>query len=146
MKRPGTWHVVTTLFCALLASATVAADFKIRDAWAKAPAPGQQVVGVYFTILSDHGGTLLKVSSPMAKAAELHDSRMVKDVMQMRPLPRMTVVSNQAITLSPGGTHVMLLGVSKVFSAGDQIPIVATFENHKKKKMTVKFTALVKNE
>lgn len=134
------------LVCLIASGSAFADDIKITDAWAKAPAPGQKVVGVYFTVLSDRGVQLVKVSSTVAKSAELHESKQVNGMMQMRPVARMDVPPKHAITLAPNGAHVMLFDVTKKIAAGDRIPLTITFEDVNKKKTKVKVKALVKNE
>jgi copper(I)-binding protein len=146
MKLTGMWKFVCAFLCVVPIVATAAGDFKISGAWAKEPAPGQAVVGVYFTILSSHGGQLLKISSPIAKSAELHSTKIVDGMMQMRPLAHLDVPPNHAVTLLPNHTHVMLLDLLKKLSVGDHIALVATFQDANKKKSVVKFKALVKSE
>jgi copper(I)-binding protein len=143
-RKLGNW--VAALGILLGWSAAMAEDFSVTNAWAKAPAPGQQVIGVYFTLQSERGGALVRVSSPLAKAAEMHFSQVANGVMEMRPVDRIDVPPGQTVTLAPSGTHVMLMDVSKKLVAGDRISMVATFENYRKKKVQVMFKALVKNE
>ena len=87
---------------------------------------------------------MVKISSTAAKSAELHFSKTVNGMMQMRPVGRMDIPPKHAITLAPNGAHVMLMDVTRKIAAGDSIPLTVTFEDSKKKKTEVKVKVLVK--
>lgn len=69
------------------------------------------------------GVALESVSSPVAERAELHATRTHGDVHTMIELTSLGVPSGGATRLSPGGTHIMLVGLHTDIHSGDQIPI-----------------------
>ena len=84
-------------------------QIEIKDAWARAT-PGRAANGgaAYLTIVSTVPDRLTGASSPVAKKVELHTMSMEGGVMRMRPLAGIDIPHGQAVTLSPGGTHIML--------------------------------------
>jgi len=100
----------------------------IDGAWARATLPGQMSSAAYFTITNTGGPeVLLSVSSP-AGDASLHSTSMAGGVMKMRPLSELHVPEGQSVTLRPGGTHVMVMGLKQPLAAGSSIPLDLKFQ------------------
>src|SRR3546814_10556828 len=78
----------------------------------------------YFTIT---GGTqpqtIVGASSPSAKKAELHESRMTGGTMRMTPLARLVVGKGETTVFAPGGKHVMLFGLDPKVKTGGSVRI-----------------------
>jgi copper(I)-binding protein len=116
---------------ALLAATPLAAqDFtlgslKIVQPWARATVT--PTGGAYLTI-DNHGAAdrLLKVETGIANA-ELHNHIMDGNVMKMRAVDAIPVPPGRT-TLSPGGYHIMLIGLKAPLQAGAQFPLKLTFE------------------
>lgn len=102
----------------------------VRDAWARATPSGASTGAAYFTLSSPSGDVLLGASSPVAALASVHEMRMDGAIMRMRavegglPLP-----AGQAVTLQPGGYHVMLEQLTGPLKQGQTIPLRLTFRN-----------------
>lgn len=112
--------------CMLLAAAAQAQLASVKDAWVRAPAPGQDVAGVYMEIVSRADSILVAVASPAAARAELHSMALEDGIMKMRPLERIELPAGKAVTLAPGGLHVMLFGLKQPLKRGDKVPVTLT--------------------
>jgi copper(I)-binding protein len=108
----------------------MAQGVQVVDAWSRPTPPGMDVGVAYFTIRN--GGKsdrLLRVSSPVAKRAELHVSAMKDGVMRMQGLGSIDIGSGMPTSFEPNGKHVMLVGLKRALKAGDVFPLVLTFAN-----------------
>jgi periplasmic copper chaperone A len=113
------------------------ADIKITDAWARATPGGAQTAAAYVTIESAAGDRLTGVSTPAAQKAEIHEMTMVGNVMNMRPVDGVDLPAGQAVTLKPGGYHIMLTGLAKPLREGDTFPLTLTFAKAGAREVTV---------
>ncbi|MEI9984946.1 MAG: copper chaperone PCu(A)C [Aliidongia sp.] len=71
--------------------------------------------------------TLTAVSTPVAETAQVHETRNVGGVMQMRAVDAVPVSSAAPLQLAPDGYHVMLEGLKQPLKAGDAFPVTLTF-------------------
>ena len=127
----------------LIAGAAVAqtpphqAQIQIKDAWARAT-PGKAENGAaYVTIVSPVPDRLTAASTPVAKKAELHNMTMEGGVMKMRPLADVDLPPGQPLTLKPGGTHIMLMGLNQPLKIGESFPLTLSFEKAGQREVTV---------
>lgn len=108
----------------LITLPALAADIKIENAWVRAPAPGQAVVGGFLDITSSQSdASLVSASSPVAGVTELHEMSMKDGVMVMRPVPYIRLPKGQTVKLAPGGLHIMLIDLKKPLKAGDKVAL-----------------------
>lgn len=114
------------LLCA--ASFAQAGDLQVKDAWVRGTVPAQRSSGAFMQITSPAGATLTGASSPVAEAVELHEMSMDGGTMRMRPLPRLPLPAGQSVELTPGGYHIMLLGLKQPLAAGTSVPLTLLFE------------------
>jgi len=128
------------ILCAMMAFAPAAGraqtqtaeagkSIRIDHAWSR-PAEASANGVVYFTIINDGAADdrLLSASSAIAKKAELHVTINDNGVMKMRPVPSVEVKARGRTSLAPGGTHVMLIGLTQALKAGATFPLSLTFE------------------
>lgn len=107
-----------------------AGDLVIETPWLRATPQGAKVVGGYMTIVNNGkepdrlvGGTL-----DNARRFELHEMRMVGDVMQMRPLPDgLEIKPGASVELKPGGFHIMGMDLQSPYTAGQTVKGTLTF-------------------
>ena len=113
---------------ALAQTAATQAQVEVKDAWARAT-PGKAENGAaYLTIVSPVPDRLTGVSTPVAKKANLHNMTMEGGVMKMRPLSEVDLPAGQPVTLKPGGTHIMLMGLNRQLTPGEHFPLTLSFE------------------
>lgn len=100
----------------------------VTAAWSRATPGGSQVGAVYLTLSSPGGDTLTGVSTQAAAKAEVHEMSMDGGVMRMRELPAgLALPPGQAVTLQPGGYHIMLMGLVQPLKQGQSVPLHLTF-------------------
>lgn len=72
---------------------------------------------------------LVSASSPKAERIELHTHLMENNVMKMRAVQKVDVPANGAVTLGPGGFHLMVFGLKSDVKPGQVMPITLTFSS-----------------
>lgn len=86
---------------------------------------------LYFTLQnqSDQPDKLLRVETEAAGQVELHESVMDGNMMSMQPLEEgIEVPAGGAVTLEPGGKHVMLIDLTRSLATGDEVAVTLNFE------------------
>ncbi|MBU6498234.1 MAG: copper chaperone PCu(A)C [Rhodospirillales bacterium] len=111
----------------------------VPQAWARATIPGAPTAAVYLTI---RGGTtadrLIAAATPLAQAAELHETVRDGDIMRMRTLPDgLPVAAGQTLAFGPGGYHIMLTGLRHGLTRGEHFPLSLTFRHAGTMQVTV---------
>jgi copper(I)-binding protein len=84
-----------------------------------------------YMVLRNEGSVpdqLVGAESSVAGAVEIHESRMVDDVMGMVEVGAVEVPSGGVVRLEPGGLHVMLLNLSSALSPGDTLELSLHFQ------------------
>lgn len=127
--------------CALLAAALLAGPataqedragaLAVEDAWARPTATAQANGVVYATLRNTGGGPVRVIGarSPVARAAELHGTSVGADgVAQMRPVQAVEIPPGGEARLTPGGLHVMLIGLTRKLAAGESFPLTLVLE------------------
>ena len=116
-----------------------ASAVQVSDAWARATAAGQTTAAVYATIANEGaaGDQLVAASSDRAAHAMLHEGSVENGIARMRMVDRIELASGQRLELKPGGTHVMLTGVTSPLNAGDRFTLRLRFEKGGEKTVPV---------
>ena len=105
-----------------------AAAVQVSGALCRPTPVGRQTTGCYLTLTAGAADRLVSVSSPRARRAQVHESRMESNMMMMHQLKDgVPLPAGQAIELKPGGLHIMLLAVTEPLEAGDTVPLTLTF-------------------
>ena len=131
------------LAAALLAS-TAHAQVTVDKPWVRTTVARQTVTGAFMTITSAQGGRLVSASSPIAAAVEVHEMKMVGDVMKMRPVDALALPAGKPVELKAGGYHMMLTGLKAPVKFGDVVPITLVIEDAAGKRRTVDVQATAK--
>jgi copper(I)-binding protein len=100
-----------------------------HDAWARATGAADSAAA-YVVIDNKGGADQLTGAKTSIGEAMVHESSMDGGVMRMRPITPgegLSVPSNGRLTLAPGGTHVMIMGLKKPLQAGDRFDLVLVF-------------------
>jgi len=120
--------VTVTVF--LLSAGRVCAQVTVADAWARATPPGAKVAAGYMTVRNAAAAPdkLVGASSPAAERVETHVTVKDGDVSRMREVKGYDVPAKGALTLAPGGSHLMLVNIKAPLKAGDKFPLTLKFE------------------
>jgi copper(I)-binding protein len=121
--------VLTMLFLLSGCAAPATEGIEVRDAWARPAAQGGNGA-VYFVVSSAEADELTSVSSDVAEAAELHESMMNGDVMEMHHLESVPLGADEEVKFEPGGLHIMLVNLKEDLKTGDEIEITLHFKNY----------------
>jgi len=113
---------------ALHAPPVAAQPVTVKDAWVRAPAPGQNVAAAYMELTSRGNMELIGVASPVAARAELHSTTVEQGVMKMRPTSKIELPSGKPVKLAPGGLHVMLIDLKQPLKPGAKVPLALTVQ------------------
>ena len=102
-------------------------DIRIENAWSRAAMSGR--TGVVYLTITDTGAPdrLTAIASPVAAKAELHESFTEQGVAKMRAVAALPVATGKPVTLSPGGYHIMLMGLTQELKQGDSFPVTLSF-------------------
>ena len=117
-------------------------DLSIHGAWSRELPPVAPNGAAYFHVRN--GGSdavrIVSVSSPVADRAELHAHESDGGVMKMRHVHEVEVPAGEAISLEPGGLHVMLIGLKQPLVDGESFPLTVEFDNAGTIEVTVEIT------
>jgi len=110
---------------------------EVRDAWARATAGKAEIGAIYLTIESPVDDRLTGLSTPIASLAQLHTMTMEGGIMKMTRLPALDLPAGKPVKIEPGGTHIMLIGLTDKLSPGQSFPLTLLFEKAGKREVTV---------
>lgn len=135
MKR---FFVLIMVGSFLLSACSPATGIDVSNAWARPAVQGGNGA-VYFLIQNNSAGAdeLTGVSSDIADAIEMHESKMEGDVMQMRQVMSVEIPGKASIEFAPGGLHVMLIGLKQELKVGNKLQVTLHFEDHEDITVTV---------
>ena len=109
-----------------------AQNLDVKGAWARATVQGQKATGAFMTITAPTAGKLVKVESPVAGVAEVHEMKMDNGIMKMRAVDGgLDLAAGKAFELKPGGYHVMLMDLKLPLMKDTTIPLTLTFKDAK---------------
>ena len=134
-----TWFVLTVM---LLLGAGCAGDDAVRGpsleaegGWVRAmpllaDGAGSGSNSAAYMVIKNRGDELdrlVGVESPVAGRVEVHETRMVDDVMRMRLLGELDLPPGDSVKLVPGGIHVMFVGLTRALLEGDSVELTLRF-------------------
>ena len=122
---------------AVVAAMAQTGDVQVTNAWARATPGGAQTAAAYVTILSPTADRLTAAATPAVQKAELHSMTMDGNVMKMRQVDGIDLPAGQAVTLKPGGYHIMLTGLAQPLTEGQTFPLTLTFDKAGARDVTV---------
>ena len=128
--------IALVALCFVATPATHAQDVKARNLvisnpWARATPGGAKVAGGYITITNtgDQPERLMSAESDGAERVEIHEMATTNGVMTMRPLDRgLEIAPGQAVTLAPGGLHLMFMNIKRPLKEGTEVPVSLQFQ------------------
>ena len=123
-------HKTSGLYQFTVAAADPSA-ISLQHVWARAT-PGAATTGAAYLTVTDNGrpDRLVGVSTPIAAMAEVHETIHDNGVMKMRPVAGgIALEPGKPVAFTPGGYHIMLMGLKSPLKAGDSFPLTLTFEH-----------------
>jgi periplasmic copper chaperone A len=106
-----------------------AGDLTIDSPWARASPKGAEVGAGYFAI-ENHGATDDRLTNVAADFAtpQLHEMKMNGGVMEMREIVGgLEIPAHKTVTLAPGGSHLMFVGLKHPLTRGETVKVTLTF-------------------
>lgn len=122
-------------------AAGLQAQVVVKDPWVRTTVPHQNTTGAFMQLTSKLDAKLIKVQSPVAGLIEVHETKMDKDIMRMRPVNSLALPAGQMVELKSGGYHLMMMDLKKQIKAGDEVPLTLIFEGAGGKTETVEVKA-----
>jgi copper(I)-binding protein len=114
----------------LLTACGAGKGIEIHGAWMRPAGQGEN--GAIYFVIHNHSSqadALISVTSDIAAAAEMHESKMSGDIMQMNQVESVLLEPYAEIEFAPGGLHIMLVDLTNDLKIGDQIEVILRFKN-----------------
>lgn len=120
--------LISAVFTACTSTHADSEALQVSGAWAR---PAEEMSAAYLEITNNGHSPqqLVGIDTSAAKSAEIHETTMDGDVMQMRPVAEVEIPAGETLQLEPGSYHVMLMGLTAPLAAGDTIRLTLTFDS-----------------
>lgn len=102
---------------------------RIEGAWVRSAVAGQQGTGAFMRMTAPQATHLIRVTTPVAGTAEVHEMQMHGDVMRMRAVAQLELPAGRTIELKPGGYHLMLMDLKQPLKPGSTVPLSLVFRD-----------------
>jgi copper(I)-binding protein len=102
----------------------------ISDLWAR-PTIGKMENSAIYLVLINEGQKsdfLINAETDVARKIEIHKTISNNDISSMVHINKVAIPGKTTVKFSPGGLHIMILGVAKELREGDKFPLSLTFE------------------
>ena len=101
----------------------------VENPWIREAPPNARALAAYMTITNNTNTdrTLVAFTSREFEFIELHRTEIKDEMVRMIEQDSITIPAGQSVELSPGGYHLMLIGSSRPFKAGEQVSISIKF-------------------
>jgi len=120
---------ILLLFAWLWMTASASAGIIAENSWVRQPPPVADTAAGYMTLRNngDQPVEIVAIDSDVSAAAEIHTMRMQGAMMHMQHLPKVSIPAHGALELSPGGMHLMLIGLKHPLQADQRVGITLHF-------------------
>lgn len=114
-------------------------DVCVNGEYARAVASGVPNSAVFMKLKneSENSYRLISAKSDASKVVELHNHVNDNGVMRMRKIDGIDIPSKGSVDLSPGGLHIMLIGLNQELKDGNSIKVELEFKDGGKKEIIV---------
>lgn len=120
-----------------------AGGIEVRRPWTRPAQAGMNGVG--YLVLANVGAKpvkLVAVESPAARSVTVHQSSMANGVSSMRPVAGgLTIAPGATVAFSPGGYHLMLMGLTSAQALGGKVPVTLVFDGGRKMRIDLSVEA-----
>lgn len=112
-------------------SVDAASAVTVHDGWVKAADSGMSAAFGELINSSDQDVTLVSAESPASPELELHETveNEAGESMMRQKEGGFLIPAGGSLTLMPGGSHIMLMGLSEPIVAGDEIAFTLRFSD-----------------
>lgn len=97
----------------------------------RASNPARKITGAYMN-LRNHDSvarTLTGANTPLAGVTEIHEMKTRDGMMTMSRADTVAIPAGGALSLEPGGFHLMLIDLTRDLRAGDRVPMTLQFDD-----------------
>ena len=112
-------------------SAATTDEIHAHNPWIREAPPNTKIHAAYM-MFGNHTKKpfkIVKITSPVYKKIELHETKTVNGVSTMEHVSELTIGPNEHFVLAPGGSHLMLFNPDRALKHGDIVPFVFTLSN-----------------
>jgi len=144
LRRSLCWIAAGSLLASVFTTAAAhefeAGTLVVGHPWARPTSAGMPMGVAYLTITNrgDTADSLIAASSVVAGAVEIHETRIVGGMAQMRPLAELVIPPGATVKIEPNGVHLMLIGLKSPLQRGASAPL--TLEFRRAGKVTVQLS------
>lgn len=116
----------------------VADSVEVKDPYVRAVPPGQQNSASFMQLTNNSGEAhaVVAAESDVAETVELHTHVMDDGMMKMRQIEKVDLPAGEAVSLEPGGLHVMLIGLKQDLVPDTNVAITLVFDDGSKREIT----------
>jgi copper(I)-binding protein len=107
----------------------VSAELTLSDAWLRAMPPTQSMTAGYLTLRNDdtQDRVVTGASSDASPRVEIHTTVERDGMQRMEAVSRIPLASGDALTLTPGGYHLMLREMPRMPAVGESVTLCIEF-------------------
>lgn len=111
----------------------------IEHPWARAPPAGAKTGAAYVTLVNNGSisDSLLGATTPVANRVQFHSVSEENGVSHMREMQTIVVAPGARVAFSPGGMHIMVVGLKQPLKEGQTFPLTLSFERAGKMEVMV---------
>lgn len=98
---------------------------QVRDAWVRLTPGGMPMHAGFGRIENACAApvTIVAANSPSYGSVELHETRIVGGVSQMRAVPELRIAPDDSAVMKPGGLHLMLMQPKSALKPGSKVAV-----------------------
>ena len=115
----------------ILSLAAAPTGLAVRDAYARPSNPAWKLTSAYMRLVNRGSAprALVGARSSIAKVVEIHETTVRDGMMSMNQVDRLPVPAGGETLLAPGGSHLMLIELTRELRPGDVVPVTLTFDD-----------------
>jgi copper(I)-binding protein len=105
-----------SLLLASTLSISALAELVVEEGYVRKPIPGRSMSAAFMTVRNTGTEDFVVTSACLegAESVEIHTHSHDDGVMRMRQLHELTIKAGEAVTLEPGGLHLMIFGIKEL--------------------------------
>src|SRR5258705_3768238 len=106
----------------------------VERPWARATPAGAKNGAAYVTLINNGNASdsLLSATTPVAEKVQFHSASEEHGVAHMREMQAVEVAPGARVTFSPGGMHIMVVGLKQPPKEGQTFPLSLTYKKAEK--------------